>query len=79
MLGSAEGTFSISVMCPAFAILQEVAIMRKVRHKSVVQFIGACTASPNLCILFEFMSGGSVHDQLKKVRKCIVTSVDSWN
>ncbi|GMH40072.1 hypothetical protein BSKO_07976 [Bryopsis sp. KO-2023] len=47
--------------------MQEVAIMRKVRHKNVVQFIGACTARPNLCILFEYMAGGSVHDHLRKV------------
>ena len=33
--------------------------MRKVRHKNVVQFIGACTQKPNLCIVFEFMPGGS--------------------
>eukprot|EP00798_Chlamydomonas_sp_ICE-L_P026183 gene26183-11908_t len=42
--------------------LQEVSIMRKVRHKCVVQFIGACTRRPNLCIVFEYMSGGSVYD-----------------
>ncbi|KAJ6926885.1 hypothetical protein NC651_011090 [Populus alba x Populus x berolinensis] len=32
---------------------KEVYIMRKVRHKNVVQFIGACTWSPNLCIMTE--------------------------
>ena len=47
--------------------LQEVAIMRKVRHKNIVQFIGACTQKPNLCIVFEFMSGGSVYDYIRKV------------
>ncbi len=47
---------------------QEVAIMRKVRHKNVVQFIGACTRKPNLCIVFEFMSGGSMYDYMRKVR-----------
>ncbi|CAN1192552.1 Serine/threonine-protein kinase STY46 [Linum perenne] len=45
---------------------QEVYIMRKVRHKNVVQFIGACTKPPSLCIVTEFMSGGSVYDYLHK-------------
>lgn len=47
---------------------QEVYIMRKVRHKHVVQFIGACTKPPSLCIVTEFMSGGSVYDYLHKHR-----------
>ncbi|KAI4318569.1 hypothetical protein MLD38_032254 [Melastoma candidum] len=47
---------------------QEVYIMRKVRHKNVVQFIGACTKGPSLCIVTEFMSGGSVYDYLHKQR-----------
>eukprot|EP00877_Chromochloris_zofingiensis_P013896 jgi/Chrzof1/8760/Cz03g23150.t1 len=46
--------------------LQEVSIMRKVRHKNVVQFIGACTRKPNLCIVFEYMSGGSVYDYIRR-------------
>ena len=41
--------------------------MRKVRHKNVVQFIGACTRKPNLCIVFEFMAGGSIYDYMRKV------------
>lgn len=45
--------------------LQEVAIMRKVRHRNVVQFIGACTKKPHLCIVFEYMKGGSVYDRLR--------------
>ncbi|KAG7540226.1 Serine-threonine/tyrosine-protein kinase catalytic domain [Arabidopsis thaliana x Arabidopsis arenosa] len=45
---------------------QEVYIMRKVRHKNVVQFIGACTRSPNLCIVTEFMTRGSIYDFLHK-------------
>ncbi|XP_078173779.1 serine/threonine-protein kinase STY46-like isoform X2 [Carex rostrata] len=47
---------------------QEVYIMRKVRHKNVVQFIGACTKPPSLCIVTEFMAGGSVYDYLHKRR-----------
>ncbi len=42
--------------------------MRKVRHKNIVQFIGACTRKPNLCIVFEFMQGGSVYDVVRRVR-----------
>lgn len=42
--------------------------MRKVRHKNVVQFIGACTRKPNLCIVVEYMPGGSVYDYMRRVR-----------
>ncbi|KAJ3678652.1 hypothetical protein LUZ60_002455 [Juncus effusus] len=42
--------------------VQEIYIMRKVRHKNVVQFIGACTKPPVLCIVTEFMHGGSLFD-----------------
>ncbi|CAN4078663.1 unnamed protein product [Withania somnifera] len=47
---------------------QEVFIMRKIRHKNVVQFIGACTRPPNLCIVTEFMSRGSIYTFLHKQR-----------
>ncbi|KAL2522291.1 ACT-like protein tyrosine kinase family protein [Forsythia ovata] len=43
---------------------QEVYILRKVRHKNIVQFIGACTRPPLLCIVTELMSCGSVYDFL---------------
>jgi serine/threonine protein kinase len=56
--------------------------MRKVRHKNVVQFIGACTRKPNLCIVVEYMPGGSVYDYMRRVRQwlllrhqCITTAV----
>lgn len=55
-------------------IVQEVSIMRKVRHKNVVQFIGACTRKPNLCIVFEYMSGGSIYDYMRRVS----VSVNVW-
>ncbi|KAL3505445.1 hypothetical protein ACH5RR_035286 [Cinchona calisaya] len=45
---------------------QEVYILRKVRHKNVVQFIGACTRPPLLCIVTEYMRGGSIYDFLHK-------------
>jgi serine/threonine protein kinase len=55
--------------------LQEVSIMRKVRHKHVVQFIGACTRQPNLCILVEYMSGGSVYDYMRRNGLFMVSKV----
>ncbi|KAE8736173.1 putative Mechanosensitive ion channel domain-containing protein [Hibiscus syriacus] len=45
---------------------QEVNILRKIRHNNVVQFIGACSSPPSLCIVTEFMSGGSIYDLLRK-------------
>lgn len=34
-----------------FSLLKYVYLYRKVRHKNVVQFIGACTKPPSLCII----------------------------
>ncbi|GMN34880.1 hypothetical protein TIFTF001_004949 [Ficus carica] len=45
---------------------QEVDIMSKLQHKNVLQFIGASTRPPTLCIVTEFMFGGSVYDFLKQ-------------
>eukprot|EP00238_Polyblepharides_amylifera_P011568 CAMPEP_0196581798 /NCGR_PEP_ID=MMETSP1081-20130531/35622_1 /TAXON_ID=36882 /ORGANISM="Pyramimonas amylifera, Strain CCMP720" /LENGTH=637 /DNA_ID=CAMNT_0041902153 /DNA_START=111 /DNA_END=2024 /DNA_ORIENTATION=+ len=45
---------------------QEVSIMRKIRHKNVVQFIGVCTTGQNLFIVTEFMDGGSLYDYYKR-------------
>ena len=39
---------------------QELSILRKVRHKNIVQLIGAMTKPPRLCLVTEFMKGGSV-------------------
>ncbi|GAQ86356.1 ATMRK serine/threonine protein kinase-like [Klebsormidium nitens] len=44
---------------------QEVSIMRIVRHKNLVQFIGACSNWPRLCIVTELMAGGSVRDMMQ--------------
>ncbi|XP_031284694.1 serine/threonine-protein kinase STY46-like isoform X2 [Pistacia vera] len=45
---------------------QEVAILREVQHRNVVRFIGACTKPPHLCIVTEYMPGGSLYDYLHK-------------
>ncbi|KAI3686071.1 hypothetical protein L1987_79741 [Smallanthus sonchifolius] len=44
----------------------EVAILREVQHRNVVRFIGACTKQPHLCIITEYMSGGSLYEYLHK-------------
>eukprot|EP00873_Tetraselmis_striata_P034504 jgi/Tetstr1/454768/TSEL_041651.t1 len=46
--------------------MQEVTIMKKVRHKNIVQFTGACTSRPNLCIVFEYMNNGSLYDIIRR-------------
>ncbi|XP_077241357.1 serine/threonine-protein kinase STY46-like isoform X1 [Tasmannia lanceolata] len=46
--------------------VQEVMILREVQHKNIVQFIGACTKLPQLCIVTEYMPGGSLYDFLHK-------------
>ncbi|GAU42700.1 hypothetical protein TSUD_43100 [Trifolium subterraneum] len=53
---------------------QEVAILRQVRHKNVVRFIGACTKCPHLCIITEYMTGGSLYDYLHKNRNVLELS-----
>ncbi|XP_021641213.2 serine/threonine-protein kinase STY8 isoform X2 [Hevea brasiliensis] len=45
---------------------KEVAILRQVQHRNAVRFIGACTHSPHLCIVTEYMPGGSLYDFLHK-------------
>ncbi|XP_076952759.1 serine/threonine-protein kinase STY17-like [Bidens hawaiensis] len=45
---------------------QEVYILRKIRHKNVVQFIGACTEPSRLCIVTEFMARGSIYNFLRQ-------------
>ncbi|KAI9098440.1 hypothetical protein K1719_025065 [Acacia pycnantha] len=50
---------------------QEVAILRQVHHKNVVRFIGACTTSPHLWIVTEYMPGGSLYDYLHKNRNML--------
>jgi tRNA A-37 threonylcarbamoyl transferase component Bud32 len=46
--------------------MQELAVLRKVRHKHIVQLIGASTVPPKLCIVTEFMRRGSLLDYLHR-------------
>lgn len=45
---------------------QEVTILREVKHRNVVRFIGACTKPPDFCIVTEYMPGGSLYSFLHK-------------
>ncbi|XP_024634910.2 serine/threonine-protein kinase STY46 [Medicago truncatula] len=45
---------------------QEVYILSKIQHRNVVKFVGACTKPPNLCLVTEYLSGGSMYDLLHK-------------
>ncbi|XP_074360328.1 serine/threonine-protein kinase STY46-like isoform X2 [Apium graveolens] len=44
----------------------EADILREVQHRNVVRFIGSCTKPPHLCIVTEFMPGGSLFDYLHR-------------
>eukprot|EP00850_Spirogloea_muscicola_P001579 SM000006S19344 [mRNA] locus=s6:214523:219235:+ [translate_table: standard] len=67
--GSLEGISGSLRPAPGSELLQmfkqEVAIMRIVRHKNLIQFIGACLCWPRLCIVTELMAGGSVRDMMQ--------------
>ena len=38
----------------------ECAVMEVIRHPNIVLFLGACTKAPNLCIILEYCSRGSL-------------------
>ncbi|XP_061356339.1 serine/threonine-protein kinase STY46-like [Gastrolobium bilobum] len=50
---------------------QEVYILSKIQHQNVIKFIGACT-KPNLYLVTEYMSGGSMYDFLH-IQKVVLT------
>ncbi|CAJ2642887.1 unnamed protein product [Trifolium pratense] len=51
---------------------QEVYILSKIHHRNVVKFIGACTKTPYLYLVTEYLSGGSIYDLLHK-RNTVLT------
>jgi len=49
-------------------LTREIESFRHLRHGRLVSFIGACLEVPNLCLVTEYMPGGSLH-HLLHVRK----------
>lgn len=45
---------------------QEVALMARLKHPNVVQFLGACVDYPNLAIVTQFMPRGSLFNLLHR-------------
>jgi len=45
--------------------LSECNAMEALRHPNIVMFLGACTKSPNFCIILEFCSKGSLWSLLQ--------------
>jgi serine/threonine protein kinase len=45
-------------------LTREIESFRHLRHKRLVSFIGACLEVPNLCLVTEYMPGGSLHHLL---------------
>lgn len=52
----------------------EVASLRSLNHSRLVSFIGACLQPPNLCIVTEFVPGGSLHHLLHKAKTPLTRS-----
>lgn len=48
---------------------KEVKIMRTLRHPNVVEFLGACVMPPNLCIVTEYLTNGSMEDVIGNMEK----------
>jgi sterile alpha motif and leucine zipper-containing kinase AZK len=45
---------------------REVQILSRLRHPSIVLWLGACTQAPNLTIVLEYMDKGSLHQFLHR-------------
>ncbi|ELR11811.1 protein kinase domain containing protein [Acanthamoeba castellanii str. Neff] len=45
-------------------LLSETAVLSTVEHRNVVRFVGACIQEPRLCIVTEYISGGSLRSHL---------------
>lgn len=58
----------VSQQCPIFLIpilLFILTQLKDLRHDNICAFIGACTEPPNICIITEYCSRGSLKDVLE--------------
>lgn len=62
MLISNKLNFSISIFFRQFIHHHK---LRDIRHDNLNAFIGACTEPPNICIITEYCSRGSLKDVLE--------------
>ncbi|GJW72027.1 serine/threonine-protein kinase STY46-like protein isoform X1 [Tanacetum coccineum] len=58
--------FCLSVRVLVSVSIYVLLASREVQHKNVVRFIGACTKQPHMCIITEYMPGGSLYEYLHK-------------
>merc|ERR1712232_39525 len=54
---------------------REIDSVRFLRHPRLVRFYGACLTPPNICVLTEFMEGGSMYDLLHVKRAQLASSL----
>ena len=52
-------------------LTREIESFRHLRHKRLVNFVGACLEIPNLCIVTEYAPGGSLHHLLHVRKLCL--------
>jgi serine/threonine protein kinase len=57
---------------------EEVRVMTALRHPNVVLFMGASTSLPNLCIVMEYMTLGSLFDVRTHASLRRVTTVSNY-
>jgi len=48
---------------------RELKFLTRLRHRHIVQFLGACTTPPNLCIIMDYCDKGSLYGYLHNMNK----------
>jgi len=58
---------------------KEINALRRLRHPRLVRFMGACIQPPQLLVVTEFMSGGSLHDRIfGRLKDPALTQPQRW-